>query len=93
MKRIESYSALITSAIVILALFWTVGKPHAENFIDETVDARISIIEQQLNVLEDKLIEQKTANDIIKKDTSMIKRQSEETQQGIQKLLDVLTPR
>lgn len=92
MKRFESYSALLSTTGVILALLWTVGKPHAEDFIDQTVDGRISAIEKQLDTLESQLTQQRVANEVLRSDTSTLKEQGRQTQQGIQQLLEAIKP-
>lgn len=38
-----------TSAIVILGLLWAVARPHAQTFIEETVDDRLNKLEMQMN--------------------------------------------
>lgn len=39
----------LTTVLVIVALMWTIAKPHAEDFIRKTVDDRITKIENQLD--------------------------------------------
>lgn len=39
----------LTTVLVIIALMWTIAKPHAEDFIRKTVDDRITKIENQLD--------------------------------------------
>lgn len=38
-----------TTFIVIISFFWIVAKPHAEEFIRDTVNDRISLIEYKLD--------------------------------------------
>lgn len=42
----------LTTVLVIIALMWTIAKPHAEDFVRKTVDDRITRIEQKLDSLE-----------------------------------------
>lgn len=45
----------LTTVLVVVALMWTIAKPHAEDFIRTTVDDRITKIENQLDGQEDLL--------------------------------------
>jgi len=38
----------ITTILVVIALAWTIAKPHAEDFVRKTVNERITKIESQL---------------------------------------------
>lgn len=38
-----------TTFVAIMAFFWVVAKPHAEEFVRDTVNNRISLIEYKLD--------------------------------------------
>lgn len=37
------------SAVLILGLLWAVARPHAEEFIQDTVNDRLELLEMQMN--------------------------------------------
>lgn len=39
----------LTTVLVVVALMWTIAKPHAEDFIRKTVNDRITRLEQKLD--------------------------------------------
>lgn len=39
----------LTTVLVVVALMWTIAKPHAEDFIRKTVNDRITRVEQKLD--------------------------------------------
>lgn len=42
----------LTTILVVVALMWTIAKPHAEDFIRKTVDDRITRMENKLDTQE-----------------------------------------
>ena len=42
----------LTSILVVVAIMWTIAKPHVEDFIRKTVNERITRLEQQMTKVE-----------------------------------------
>lgn len=45
----------VSSVLLILALLWLVGKPHAEDFIETTVDKRFLTVETKQQLIINKV--------------------------------------
>lgn len=90
MKRFESYTALAGAITVLFGLMWTVGKPHAEGFVTDTVNDRISAIEQQLEEVQDQLQKQEYDNILLQSDTATLKSQGRLTQDNLSTILKIL---
>lgn len=60
-SRLETYGALAGAVLTLLAFFGTIGRPYAEDLVNEAVDERISKLETTLNDLRNQQIADRAA--------------------------------
>lgn len=78
------------SITVILGLMWAVARPHAQMFIEETVDDRISQLEEQMDDVQRSMTEQSQSQAVMSNEIENLSRNQDETRANTRMILQSL---
>lgn len=57
-KFVLEAAKYVTPAVILFGLLWAVAKPHAENFVNDSVNYRFVQVERHLSVIRNRQTEQ-----------------------------------
>jgi septal ring factor EnvC (AmiA/AmiB activator) len=80
----------VASAIAVIAVLFAVARPHAQEFIKDTVNDRLNLLEMQMNDVRQSVRDQERKQDIMGADIGNIKEHQAETRRNTRMILQSL---
>lgn len=80
----------LATILVAVTLVWTIARPHAQEFVRQSVEQRIGTIENQLKQLERQQTAARLAASRMEADVDVVKELQKETREDVKDVLRVL---
>jgi septal ring factor EnvC (AmiA/AmiB activator) len=80
----------VASAVLIVAVLWAVARPHAQEFITETVADRLEKVERQMDTVQRSINEQQRAQDVLQTDIGHVKEGQKDQRRDTRMILQSL---